>query len=162
MASPWNRIDEIEATFDRMPPHRRLAMASELLRWTVANFATPISDGTVNDLVTRASTAVREAVNSGRSAAPADGALLDEIDEAIQTTREKGARDLLVSYFLCFDQLAPEINPKRLVLIFDHCYQADYRRYSEVAIAVGEVDELTQRERDILDHQRALVRRYTE
>jgi hypothetical protein len=162
MPFPLNEIGRFEAIFERMSPPRRLAIAAEHLQWTVANFATPIADGTVRDLIGRAETAVRAAVNGGQSIAPTDAALLEAMDEAIQNSSEPGSSDLLMSYYLCFEEAGPELTPQRLVVIFDHCYQADYTRYSEPGIMVGEPTETTAREHAILDYQRDLLRRYSE
>lgn len=161
MAIPWKNRTQIETAFGRMPAPRRLAMAAELLEWTVSNFATPIADPTTRDLVDRSAVAVRAAVDRGAAIATAEPGLLEESDEIMQEPKEPGSFDLLLSYYLCFDELAPEITPERLTTIFDHCYEADYRRYSEPAIAVGDV-EVTPRGRAILDHQRELARRYTD
>lgn len=160
MATPWKDRAAIEAAFGRLPGPRRLAMAEELLRWTVANFTTPIADPTTRELVERAATAVRAAVAEGASITTAEPGFLDEIDDAMQEQAEPGGFDLLISYFLCFDELGPEITPNRLFSLFDHCYQSDYRRYSEASIAVGEVD-VTPRGQAILDYQRDLIQRYT-
>lgn len=162
MPFPQNQIAQLEAVFERMAPPRRLALAAEHLRWTVSNFATPIADSTVQRLVARAATLVQESVDASRAVAPSDAALLDEIDEAIQNATEPGSSDLLMSYFLCFDELGPELTPKRLVVIFDHCYQADYTRYSEPGLAVGEPEQMTAREEAVLSYQRGLISRYTE
>jgi hypothetical protein len=131
------------------------------LQWTVGNFATPIGDPVVADLVARAGAAVRAAVNAGLAIAPTDDALLEGMDEAIQESAEPGASDLLMSYYLCFAETGPELTPQRLVVIFDHCYQADYTRYSEPGIVVGEPTETTDREQAVLDYQRDLLRRYS-
>jgi hypothetical protein len=45
--------------------------------------------------------------------------------------------------------------------VFDQCYQADYRRFSEPAIIVGEPQEVSPREQRILNYQRELISRYT-
>ncbi|SDD85669.1 hypothetical protein [Glycomyces harbinensis] len=155
-----NGIARLEAIFAGMSPPQRLAIAAEQLQWTVANFATPIADSTVLDLVTRAAAAVQTAVRNSLPIAPTDSALLEAFDEPIQDSEEPGASDLLMSYYLCFDEVGPELTPQRVVVIFDHCYQADYTRYSEPGLAVGDTDP-TPREQAILDFQRALVNRYT-
>jgi hypothetical protein len=162
MPFPQIQIAQLEAIFENMAPSQRLKLAAEHLRWTVSNFATPIADSTVHLLVTRAAALVQEAVNASRSIASGDAALLDEIDEAIQNATEPGSSDLLMSYFLCFDELGPKLTPMRLVMILDHCYQADYARYSEPGLVVGEPEQMTAREQAILDYQRALISRYTE
>ena len=163
MAIPWKNRTQIEAAFARMAAPRRLAMAAELLDWTVSNFSTPIADPVTRDLSRRSAAAIRTAVESGAAITPAaaDPGLLEEADEVMQEPTEPGSFDLLLGYYLCFDELAPEITPERLTTIFDHCYEADYRRYSEPAIAVGE-DVATDRGRAILEHQRRLAQRYTD
>lgn len=162
MPFPLNEIGRFEAIFERMSPPHRLAIAAEHLQWTVTNFATPIADDTVRDLVARAEAAVSAAVRAGRLIAPNDAALLEAMDEAIQNSSEPGSSDLLMSYYLCFEEVGPELTSQRLVVIFDHCDQADYTRYSEPGLVVGEPTETTARERAILEYQRDLLQRYSE
>ncbi|GAA2319209.1 hypothetical protein GCM10009853_091610 [Glycomyces scopariae] len=162
MPFPLNEIGRFEAVFERMTPPQRLAIAAEHLQWTVSNFATPVADDQVRDLLSRAETAVQAAVSAGLPIAPTDAALLAGMDEAIQESAEPGSSDLLMSYYLCFEETGPELTPQRVVVIFDHCYQADYTRYSEPGIVVGEPTETTAREQAVLDYQRELMRRYSE
>ncbi|WP_026923435.1 hypothetical protein [Glycomyces arizonensis] len=161
MSTAQERLAQLEAAYARIPPSQRLAMVAELLEWTVANFATPIADDTVRDLVARASAAVRSAANARLSAVPADRALLEQFRTATEDDQEPGAVDLLGAFRLCFDHLAPEITPPRVLAIFDRCYQADYVRYSEPEIAVGE-DDASDRGQRILEYQAALLQRYLE
>ncbi|THV41475.1 hypothetical protein [Glycomyces buryatensis] len=160
MATAWNDLAAIKETFGLLAAPRRLAMAAELLEWTAANFRTPFGDPAVSDIVTRSATAVRDAIGRGASTATGSG-LTGELYDVSEETEERGAEEILLSYYLCFDDLDPEIRPDRLVSMFDQCYQADVRRYSEVAIAIGENPEVTSREQQILDYQRALIARYT-
>jgi hypothetical protein len=160
MATAWNDLDAIKETFAQLAAPRRLAMAGELLEWTVANFRTPFGDAAVSDIVTRSAGAVRDAVTRGASTATGSG-LTGELYDVSESTEERGAEEILLSYYLCFDDLDPEIRPDRLVSIFDQCYQADVRRYSDVGIAVGEGPGASSREQEILDYQRNLIARYT-
>lgn len=162
MSTAREQLAQLEAMYARVPPRQRLAMGVELLEWTVANFSTPIADDTVRDLVARAEAAVSAAVRAGRSIAPNDATLLEAMDEAIQNSSESGSSDLLMSYYLCFEETGPELTPQRLVVIFDHCYQADYTRYSEPGLMVDKPTETTARERAILEYQRDLLQRYSE
>jgi hypothetical protein len=161
MPEAWDNLDEIEATFAAMPAPSRLAMAAELLEWTVSNFATPIADPVVSDVVARAATAIREAVGRGAPAATGPEGFTSEIFEVADEAGERGAYELLLAHYLCFDALAPEIRPDRLASVFDQCYQADYRRYSEPAIVVGEPQGVSPREQAILSYQRSLISQYT-
>ncbi|SDD85630.1 hypothetical protein [Glycomyces harbinensis] len=161
MQEAWDDLNQVEAAFGKMPGPHRLAMAAELLEWTVANFRTPIADPVVSDLVARATATIREAVGRGASTATGQDGFTTALFEASEETEEVGAYELLVSLYLCFDDLDPEIRPDRLTTVFDQCYQADLRRYSQPAIAVGDAREITPREQAILDFQRALINRYT-
>lgn len=124
-----NWIEQLEAAFARLPAPQRLALAAEHLEWTVANFDAPLQDAVTRDLVQRAAASVRAAVEAGAAVAPAPPGFIDELDEALDDSREPGGFDLLISYYLCFDGLAPELRPDRLVTILDHCREADSVRH---------------------------------
>ncbi|MFG3342459.1 hypothetical protein [Glycomyces sp. NPDC048151] len=159
MSSAREQFALLEAQYASISPPQRLSMAAELLEWTVANFDTPINDRTVADLVSRAQIAINAAVDAGLSAAPADPALTDQLFSVAEDTNEPGAFNLLGAFRLCFDHIEPEITPQRLLGIFDRCYQADYVRYTEPAIAVGEGDPSARGQR-IFARQAELRQRY--
>ncbi|MDN3241920.1 hypothetical protein [Glycomyces tritici] len=150
---PPNRIERLEAAFGRLPAPQRLALAAEHLEWTVANFAAPLEDPVTRDLARRAAAAVRAAVDARAAIAPAPPGFIDELDESLQDPREPGGFDLLISYYLCFDDLAPELRPDRLVTILDHCREADSRRHEAD-------DDDDPRGEAVAVYQRALLRRH--
>ncbi|MEU5157671.1 hypothetical protein [Glycomyces sp. NPDC021274] len=147
---PLPRIEQLEAAFGRLPAPRRLALAAEHLEWTVANFAAPIADLTTRSLVRRAADAVRAAVDAGAAITPAPPGFIDELDAALDDSCEPGGFDLLISYYLCFDELALELRPDRLVTILDHCREADSQRHDHDSDGESRREAVAAYQRDLL------------
>ncbi|MCC3762657.1 hypothetical protein K3N28_06180 [Glycomyces sp. TRM65418] len=121
----------------------------------------PIEDPGLSAYVDRTLAALRAALQQGRALAEATPEVLSELTDQQNRAEAPGTMGIVLALGLCFDELDTALTPGRTLEVLSQCYEFELVRICPDPIVTRAFEERSERMRDILDCQQALLTSYT-
>jgi hypothetical protein len=116
-----------EATVERLAFAKRLALAVDVLGWTLDTLPSPIASSDARNVLTAGLEACRTSVAQGEEAADLADDLVAQLEEVEQENAEPGIAHFLAA-LLVFHYVDGPLNAQQTVGILSYCYEGALER----------------------------------
>jgi hypothetical protein len=158
----WDaEMSRFEEPLEDVSARDRFRIAVDGLGWSMATSERPVEDPGLSAFVDRTLATLRAALQQGRTLAEATPAVLSELTLQLNRAEAPGTMGIVLALGLCFDELDTVLTPSRTLEVLGQCYEFELVRICPDPIVTRAFEERSDRMREILDYQQALLARYT-
>lgn len=158
----WDaEMSRFEQPLEDVSARDRFRIAVDVLGWSMATTERPIEDAELSAFIDRALATFRAALQQGRTLAEASPEVLSELTVQQNRAEAPGTMGIVLALGLCFDELDTVLTPSRTLEVLSQCYEFELVRICPDPIVTRAFEERSERMREILDYQQALLSSYT-